>query len=59
MHHLLNGDIMLHQQTYVQKILKIFLINKANSLSAPIIGRSKTNEDPYHPCEEEEEEIVD
>lgn len=29
----------------------------ATPLSAPMIGRSKTGDDPYRPCEEEEEEV--
>ena len=33
-------------------------MDQANSLAAPMIGRSKTKDDPYQPCEEEEE-IID
>src|ERR1700738_4574991 len=33
-------------------------MDKSNPLSAPMIGRSKTNQDPYQP-REEEEEIID
>ena len=54
-----NGGILLHQQTYVQKILKLFKMDQANPLAAPMIGPSKTNDDPYQPREEEEEEVVD
>ena len=57
-HHLPNGSILLHQQAYVQKILKAFQMDQANPLSTPMIRRSKTNEDPYHPCEKEEEIVV-
>jgi hypothetical protein len=57
-HYVPNGGILLHQQTYVQKILKLFNMDQANPLAAPMIGRSKTNDDPYQP-REEEEEIVD
>ena len=32
-------------------------MDKANLLSAPMIGRSKTSDDPYAPCKEEEEEF--
>ena len=56
-HHLLSGSILLHQQAYILKILKAFQMDQANLLSTPMIGRSKTNEDHDHPCEEEE--IVD
>lgn len=52
-----NG-IFLHQQAYVQMILKIFQMDQSNLLAAPMIGRSKTNDDPYQP-HDEEEEIVD
>jgi hypothetical protein len=52
-----NGGILLHQQAYVQKILKLFQMDQANPLAAPMIGRSKTNDDPYQPREEEEEVI--
>jgi len=35
---------------------KRFGMDKANPLSTPMIGRSKTKDDPYQPCEEDEEE---
>ena len=57
-HHIPNGGILLHQQAYVNKVLKEFQMDQANPLAAPMIGRSKTNDDPYQP-REEEEEIVD
>jgi hypothetical protein len=31
--------------------------NQANPKAAPMIGRSKINDDPYQPCEKEEEVI--
>jgi hypothetical protein len=34
-------------------------MDQANSLSAPMMGRSRTFDDPYHPCEEEEKEFYD
>ena len=46
-HYASNGGILLHQQAYVQKILKLFQMDWANPLAAPMIGRSKTNDDPY------------
>jgi hypothetical protein len=59
-HYVANGGILLHQQAYVHKILKLFNMDQANPLANPMIGRSKTNNDPYQPREEEEEEeIVD
>ena len=57
-HHVENEGILLHQEAYVNKFLREFHMDKANPLAAPMIGRSKTNEDPYQPCEEEEE-VVD
>ena len=56
-HHHSDGSILLHQASYVQKLLKNFNMSEANSLSAPMIGRSNTGDDPYRPCEEEEEEV--
>jgi hypothetical protein len=55
--HLPDGSILLHQESYVKKLLKNFNMADANPISAPMIGRSKTGEDPYRPCEEEEDEI--
>ncbi|KAG0611911.1 hypothetical protein M758_7G175600, partial [Ceratodon purpureus] len=55
-HHLSDGSILLHQETYVKK-LKHFNIANSNPISAPMIGRSKAREDLYRPCEKEEEEL--
>ena len=55
--HIRGGGIFLHQTTYTQKLLKQFGMDKANPLSAPMIGRNKTSDDPYAPCKEEEEEF--
>lgn len=54
--HLPDGSILLHQDTYTKKFLKAFNMSNAKSLSAPMIGRSSTGDDPYRPCEEEENE---
>ena len=56
--HLSDGSILLHQKSYVQKLLKYINMDLAHPLSAPMIGKSKTGNDPYHP-REEEEEVVD
>jgi hypothetical protein len=53
-----SGGILLHQKAYTQKVLRMFHMDQSNSLAAPTIGRSNTNDDPYQP-REEEEEIVD
>jgi hypothetical protein len=52
--HLPYKSIFLHQTTYTQNILKMFLMNQAKPLSALMVGQSKTFDDPYRPCEEEE-----
>lgn len=55
-HYRPDGSILLYQESYVKKLLKNFNMSEANSISAPMIGRSKSGDDPYRPCEEEEEE---
>ena len=53
------GGILLHQVTYIRAFLKHFGMHQANPLSAPIMGRSKTSDDPYRPLKEKEEEYPD
>ena len=55
--HYADGSLLLHQQTYVKKLLRIFNIDNANALSASMIGKSRTEDDPYRPANDEEEEI--
>lgn len=55
--HLADGSMLLHQQTYARKLLKTFNMDNANVLSTPMIGRSKTDDDPYRPAEAKEEEL--
>jgi len=55
--HFADGSILLHQQTYTRKLLRTFNMENANALSAPMIGKSKTEDDPYRPAEPEEEEV--
>ena len=57
--HLPDGSLFLHKIAYTQKVLKRFGMDKASPLSAPMIGHSRTLNDSYHPCEEEEEEFHD
>jgi len=57
--HTRDGGVFMHQSTYIQSMLKRFDMDKANPLSTPMVGRSKTQDDPYTPCEEEEEEMHD
>ena len=49
----------MHQTTYIQKLLKLFGMDKSNPLCAPMIGRSKTADKPSQPCKEEEKEYYD
>ena len=57
--HIPAGGIFLHQTSYTQKLLKRFGMDKSNPLSTSMMGRSRTFDDPYCPCEEEEEEFHD
>ena len=50
-----DGSIFLHQTIYTQNLLKRFYMDHASPLSTPRMGRSRTLDDPYCPCEEEEE----
>ena len=55
--HLADGSILPHQQAYIQKVLENFNMDQSHPLTAPMIGKSKSKDDPYHP--REEEEVVD
>ena len=55
--HFPNG-VLLHQQAYNRKLLKFFQMDQAHASATPMIGRSRSDDDPYRPCSEEEE-IVD
>ena len=54
--HYADGSMLLHQRTYVQKLLRTFNMADANALTAPMIGKSRTEQDPYRPAEDNEEE---
>ena len=52
--HKSNG-ILIHQSTYVEKVLKQFNMDKAHPLSSPMIVRSlDPKKDPFRPKEENE-----
>ena len=52
--HKSNG-ILIHQSTYVEKVLKQFNMDKAHPLSSLMIARSlDAKKDPFHPKEENE-----
>ncbi|GJZ86735.1 putative copia-like polyprotein [Tanacetum coccineum] len=53
--HMPNG-ILVHQSNYTKKVLKRFSMDKAKSLSTPMVGRSlNVDNDPFCPCEEDED----
>ncbi|KAK1431018.1 hypothetical protein QVD17_14208 [Tagetes erecta] len=53
--HTHNG-ILVHQSNYTEKLLKRFNMDKANSLSSPMVVRSlNVDKDPFRPCEDGED----
>ena len=53
--HFPNG-VLVHQSTYIKKILKRFNMDKAHPLSSPMVVRSlDVKNDPFCPCEKGEE----
>ncbi|GJX66278.1 copia protein [Tanacetum coccineum] len=53
--HMPNG-ILVHQSNYTKKVLKCFNMDKAKSLSTPMVGRSlNVDNDSFRPCEEDED----
>ena len=51
----LNG-VLIHQSSYIEKILKCFYMDKAHLLSSPMVVRSlEVTKDPFRPKEENEE----
>ena len=52
--HFPNG-VLVHQSTYIKKILKRFNMDKAHPLSSPMVVRSlDVKNDPFRPCEKSE-----
>ncbi|GKC45257.1 retrovirus-related pol polyprotein from transposon TNT 1-94, partial [Tanacetum coccineum] len=52
--HMPNG-ILVHQSNYTEKVLKHLNMDKAKSLSTPMMGRSlNVDNDPFRPCEKDE-----
>ncbi|GKE94065.1 retrovirus-related pol polyprotein from transposon TNT 1-94, partial [Tanacetum coccineum] len=50
------SGILVHQSNYTKTFLKCFNMDKAKSLSTPMIGRSlNVDNDPFRPCEEDED----
>ena len=53
--HFPNG-ILIHQSTYIKKVLKRFYMDKAHPLSSPMIVQSlDVKNDPFRHCEKDEE----
>ncbi|KAL0297860.1 UNVERIFIED_CONTAM: Transposon Ty4-H Gag-Pol polyprotein [Sesamum angustifolium] len=53
--HLKNG-ILVHQETYIAKVLKRFYMDKSHPLSTPMVVRSlDVKKDPFRPRENDEE----
>ena len=53
--HCSNG-ILIHQSTYIEKVLKRFYMDKSHPLNSPMVLRSlKVNKDLFCPKEENEE----
>ena len=52
--HLPNG-ILVHQSTYIEKVMKQFYMDKAHPLSTPMVGRSlDVKKDLFRPQEDDE-----
>ena len=50
-----NG-VLVYQSTYIKKVLKRFYIDKAHSLSSPMVVRSlDVKKDSFRHCEKNEE----
>ena len=53
--HCSNG-ILVHQSTYIEKVLKRFYMDKSHPIDSPMVVRSlEVNKDLFHPKEENEE----
>ena len=53
--HFPNG-VLVHQSTYIKKVLKRFYMDKAHPLSSPMVVRSlDVKNDSFRPCEKDEE----
>ncbi|KAL6313754.1 hypothetical protein AAG906_010173 [Vitis piasezkii] len=53
--HFPNG-VLVHQSTYIKKVLKRIYMDKVHHLSSPMVVRSlDVKKDPFRPCEKDEE----
>ena len=45
-----SNGILIHQSTYIEKVLKRFYMDKSHFLNFPMVVPScKVNKDPFHP----------
>ena len=52
--HFPNG-VLVHQSTYIKKVLKCFYIDKVHPLSSPMVVQSlDVKNDSFRPCEKDE-----
>ena len=50
------NDVLIHQSSYTEKVLKCFYMDKSHPLSSPMVVRSlEVTKDPFQPKEENEE----
>ena len=50
-----SNGIFVHQSTYIEKVLKLFYMDKAHPLNSPMVVRSlEVDKDPFRPKEENE-----
>ena len=50
------NDVLIHQSSYTEKVLKRFYMDKSHPLSTPMVVRSlEVTKDPFRPMEENEE----
>ena len=53
--HFPNG-VLVHQSTYIKKVLKHFYMDKGHSLSSPmVVGSLDVKNDPFRPCKKDKE----
>nr|KYP58981.1 Retrovirus-related Pol polyprotein from transposon TNT 1-94 [Cajanus cajan]KYP59002.1 Retrovirus-related Pol polyprotein from transposon TNT 1-94 [Cajanus cajan] len=54
----LKNGILVHQEAYITKVLKMFYIDKSHPLCTPMVVRSlDVNKDPFRSLEKDEEII--
>ena len=50
------NEVLVHQSTYIKKVLKRFYMDKAHPLSSPMVVQSlDVKNDPFRHCKKDEE----